>query len=260
MAFQTIKYEKEDRVVTITLNRPEKLNAINSDCLKELNEACDTIESDQKAWVVILTGGERNFSVGGDISLISSLTSPQKQFDFSRQFQQLVQKVANLDRPVIAAVCGFALGGGCELALACDLRIASETARFGLPEINLGSHPAGGGTQMLPRLIGKTKAKEILFTGLPVDAQEAYRIGMVNKVVANNMVINEAKAVAMIIAEKPRLSMSAIKRLINKGTSMEMEAALLYEAESLKSLSSTEDFKEGTTSFMQKRKPNFQGM
>ena len=259
MTFQTIKYDKDAKIAIVTLNRPDKLNAMNLQCVEELRQVLDAIEQDEEVWVAIVTGGDTVFSAGADISVISSLSSPTEHYRFSRRFQQLFQRVEDLEKPVIAAVCGLALGGGCELVLACDLRIVSETARFGFPEINIGGFPAAGGTQKLPRLIGAPKAKELLFTGAQIDGREAYRIGLVNRVVPGDQVMKEARTLAEAISSKPKLSISKMKRLVNVGINMDLESALMYESECLSSLSSTEDFKEGARAFLEKRKPNFVG-
>jgi enoyl-CoA hydratase len=207
----------------------------------------------------VLTGGEEIFCAGADISEIEGTASAEAAYQHAREFQILFEQLEALPQPVIAAVSGYALGGGCELALACDFRIASETARFGLPEIKIGAFPGGGGTQRLPRLIGITKAKEMILLGDPINAQEALSAGVVTKVVAKEKLLSEAQQLAAKLAALPRLALQASKMLINKSQEMDLTSGLEMEARTFGGIAHTHDLAEGTKAFMEKRKPNFTG-
>ncbi len=255
--FQNLIFDKEGAVAIIQINRPRKKNSLNSELRREMETALKEIESDNSLKGVIVTGGEEIFCAGADISEIQEATSSEQTYKHSREFQLLFDQIESLRQPVIAAVSGYALGGGCELALSCDFRIASESARFGLPEIKIGAFPAGGGTQRLPRLIGVAKAKEMIFTGDPITADEAFSLGLVMKVVPKDKLMEEAKFFAFKLAALPRLAMENSKRLINRGMEMDLTSALELEARCLGTLATTHDLHEGTLAFLEKRKPNF---
>jgi enoyl-CoA hydratase len=257
MEFETLIYKKENGVGTITLNRPQQRNALNEVVAKELEVLVKEIATDESVRVVILTGGKDFFAAGADIKMVSTLSSSFKAYDFSQL--GTFSLLAKLEKPVIAAISGFALGGGLELVLACDIRIASETAVFGQPEINLGIIPGAGGTQRLPRIVGLTKAKEMLFTGDPIDAKEAYRIGLVNKVVPVESLMEEALKLAQKIASKPAMAVKATKMALNTGMNLDLESALKFESQTFGMLFSTHDQKEGVSAFIEKRKPVFKG-
>ncbi len=257
MSYETLIYEKRAGVGTITLNRPEQKNAINDVMMQELSLLIGQVALDDEVKVVVVTGGMDFFAAGADIKLVRTIQSSFKAYDFSRRSP--IGDLEMLEKPAIAAISGFALGGGMELALACDLRIASETAVFGQPEINLGIMPGSGGTQRLPRLIGLTKAKELLFTGDTIDAQEAYRIGLVNKVVPAERLMDETIKMASRIASKPAMAIKATKIAVNGGVNMDLDSALRFESQAFGLLFSTEDQKEGVAAFVEKRQPNFKG-
>lgn len=260
MEFKTIICETDGGIAVITLHRPQNLNALNNELSQELNLVFDEIAEDAQISAVIIRGSEKAFAAGADIKEIGKISSPILAHRFVTQIHLLFNKLEQLPVPVIAAVSGLALGGGCELALACDIRIASENARFGLPEIKIGVIPGGGGTQRLPRLIGVGRAKELLYTGEPIDAKEAYRIGLVNKVVPAESLMDTAQKMASKFLEQPGLALKMTKMVINDGINMDLRSALAHEARCFEWLFSTQDQKEGMMAFMEKRKPEFKGM
>jgi len=256
MEYTTILYEKSEGIGTITLNRPKSMNALNSTLLVELSRVFNEISKDDEVRVVIVTGSEKFFAAGADITEIANIGTPADAYDFLKT-ADVFRKLEDFDKPIIALIRGLALGGGCELAMACDLRIAAENAVFGQPEIRIGVIPGGGGTQRLPRLIGVTKAKELLYTGDSIDAQEAYRVGLVNKVVPNESAVDETRKMALKIARQPGIALRATKLAVDGGMSMDMKSALAYEARCFEILFSTDDQKEGMKAFVEKRKPEF---
>jgi len=255
--YKTILYEKKEGIGTITLNRPKSMNALNSTVFKELGQVLSEIEGDDEVKVVLVTGSEKFFASGADISEVGGISTPVDAHDFIKAAQATINRIEDLEEPVIAAISGLALGGGCELALACDLRIAAENAKFGQPEIKIGVIPGGGGTQRLPRVVGVTKAKELLYTGDFIDAQEAYRIGLVNKVVPVASLMEEARNMALKIARQPGMALKVTKLAVNGGLNMDIKSAMAYEARCFEILFSTEDQKEGMKAFVEKRKPVF---
>lgn len=257
MNFNTMSYEKEDRIAVITLNRPMSMNAINSEFVDELDRILNEIAEDDEIGAVIITGSEKVFAAGADIKEVSSISTPVDAHSFVSRVQSVFNKIEKSEKPFIAAVSGLALGGGCELALACDIRIAAENAMFGQPEIKIGVIPGGGGTQRLPRLIGLGRAKELLYTGDPIDAQEAYRVGLTNKVVPVESLMDEAKKMAGKFVKQPRFALRITKMVVNEGINMDLKSALAHEARCLELLFSTEDQKEGMKAFVEKRKPVF---
>lgn len=259
-SFETIIYEEKEEIAIITLNRPERLNALSLKLLEELNGVVDEIESRDDLKVVVITGGRKVFCAGADINLFSGLTTVEEAYRFIEWIKYSLGSLSRLCKPTIAAICGYALGGGLELCMYCDIRIASEKARLGLPEINLGAFPGAGGTQTLPRLIGSSRAKEMLFGGDPIDAQEAFRIGLVNKVVPKETVLEEAMKVARRWAKKPAYAVRTIKRLVDNGLQMDLVHALKHESSSFLGIWASHDFKEGTNAFLEKRKADFKGV
>jgi enoyl-CoA hydratase len=256
MGYKTIHYDKADGIGTITINRPKAYNAINFEMLRELNQLFSDIEKDGEVKVIIIAGSEKYFAAGADLTEVSNIASPVEAYEFIRLLDVL-HRMERMDKPIIAAISGFALGGGCELSMCCDIRIAAENATFGQPEIKIGLIPGAGGTQRLPRLIGMSKAKELLYTGDSIDANEAYRLGLVSKVVPVEALMDEARALAAKIARQPGVALRATKRAVNEGIDLDMKAAIAYEARCFEILFSTEDQKEGTRAFVEKRKPVF---
>ncbi|XWE63948.1 short-chain-enoyl-CoA hydratase [Sporomusa sphaeroides] len=241
----------------ITLNRPKALNALNSELLTELNGLLDEIAQDDSVKVVIITGsGDKAFVAGADIAEMQNI-SPLEGRAFGKFGQAIFNKLENIPQPVIAAVNGFALGGGCELAMACDIRIASDKAKFGQPEVGLGIVPGFGGTQRLPRLIGKGRAKELLYTADMINAEEAYRIGLVNRIVAADELLSTAKELAEKIMARAQAAVRLCKAAVNTGMDTDLESGIAYEAEVFGLCFATADQKEGMSAFIGKRKPNF---
>jgi len=255
--YKTITFNKSEGIATITLNRPKSLNALNSQLLRELGHVILNIESDDEIKVAIITGNGKSFAAGADITEIEEITTPLDAHQFLKLVQDVHNKVEDMEKPVIAAVNGLALGGGCELALACDIRLAADTAVFGLPEIKIGVLPGGGGTQRLSRLVGVGRAKELIYIGDPIDAQEAYRIGLVNKVFPAASLMEEEKKMALKLIQRPGAALKLAKLSINGGMNMALKPALTYEVRCQEILFSTEDQKEGMRAFIEKRKPVF---
>jgi len=253
--FETLLLEKGDGIATITLNRPKSMNALNSQLLGELDQIVTDIELDDAISAVLITGSEKFFAAGADIIEINTVSDPLSARRFLKPIQDTITKVEDMGKPVIAVVCGFALGGGCELALACDIRVAADNAMFALPEIKIGVIPGGGGTQRLPRIVGAGRAKEMMYAGEMIDAQEAYRIGLVNKVYPLASVMVEATKLAAKITQQPRAGVAALKQCVNQGMNMDLKDGIAYEARSFEILFSTEDQKEGIKAFVEKRKP-----
>ena len=251
--------EISERILTVTINRPDKLNALNAEVMDALSGAFDSARSDDAVGGVILTGaGEKAFVAGADITIFRTFT-PAGARAFARKGQALFDRIENLGKPVVAAVNGFALGGGCELALACTLRVASKTAKLGQPEVNLGVMPGYGGSQRLPRLVGKGRALEILLTGDPVTAEEAFRIGLVNRVVEPGELAGAARAVLSKILSRAPLAVGYVLDAVNHGLDMPFAAAEDYEATLFGLCVSTEDMKEGVGAFLEKRPAKFTG-
>lgn len=253
------QYEKDGGVATITINRPEALNALNEETILEILARLEDAKNDESVRVILLKGaGDRAFSAGADLKMMKDV-SPIKAVELSRLGQHLCNFIETLPKPVIAAINGYALGGGIELAMACDIRIASENAQIGQPEINVGLIPGWGGTQRLPRYVGKGKAKEIIFTGNRIDAKTAERLGLMNAVVPQDQLMSKARKLASELVGKPPVAIKLSKALINNSTDMHPQAGLWQEAEAFGIVSSTEDFNEGVTAFLEKRKPQFKG-
>jgi enoyl-CoA hydratase/carnithine racemase len=260
MSYDTVVYKKEKGLGIVMLNRPESLNALSFKMKEELSAVFDEIEKDEDVKVVILTGGKKVFCAGADIKERASKQVSQPEAYFNQmKTHRLFCKIEDFEKPVIAVVSGVAVGGGCELTLVCDFRIASETSRFGFPEVKLGMIPAAGGTQRLPRIIGVTKAKELLYTGDFIDVEEAYRVGLVNKVVSVDELMAEAKVLALRLIKNPSLSVKFAKRAVNVGMQLNLTSALDYEAHCAALLVVSEDYLEGFKAFVEKRKPMFKG-
>ncbi len=258
-AYETIKIEREDSVLWIILNRPHRLNAFNDVLMEELADALDTAEKDPSVKCVVITGeGDRSFSAGADVTMFPKAT-PVKAEEFSRLGQKVFGKIEEMSKPVIAAINGFALGGGLELALACDFRIAAEHAELGSPEINLGLIPGWGGTQRLVRIVGLAKAKEMIMLGTRLKAEEALKIGLVHKVVHYEKLRDEVRELAKKLSEGPPIAMKYAKFALNFGTQVPLDAGLRLESGFMGLTFSTEDLKEGVEAFMSRRKAEFKG-
>ena len=256
----TLLFELSDGIARITINRPDKLNALNATVLSELGDAITRVETDDAVRGVILTGaGSKAFVAGADITELAK-QNPIEGKARSLLGQQVFRRLERCGKPVIAAVNGFALGGGCELAMACHIRIASEQARFGQPEVKLGIGPGYGGTARLPRLVGRGRALELLLTGAMIDAAEAYRIGLVNRVVPADKLMEEAQTMLRGILENGPLAIQACLEAVDAGMETSLDQALLLEANHFGLLSSTADMQEGTAAFVEKRKPAFKGV
>ena len=256
---ENLIYRQEAAIATIQLHRPEKKNALNFKLRQELTELLNKLAVDKSIRVVILTGGEEFFCAGADITEIKESTSAEAAYERAREYQVLFGLVEALPQPVIGAVSGFAFGGGCELVLVCDFLIVSETAKLGLTEVRIGAIPGGGGTQRLPRLIGAAKAKEMILTGDPINAEQALAVGLAMKVTPKGMLLEEATRFALRLADSPRLALQAAKMLINRGPETDLTSALELEARCAGALGATHDFQEGTRAFLEKRKPIFTG-
>ena len=259
MQYEYILYEEKGKIAYVTMNRPEALNALNAKTIDELSDVFSQIRDNDAVEVVIITGsGTKSFVAGGDIKELGQENSVDGK-ERSITAQEMRNRIEWLGKPVIAAVNGFAFGGGCELALACHIRIASENAKFGQPEVNLGLMAFGGGTQRLPRLIGKGRALELLLTGDIIDAAEAYRIGLVNKVVPSESLLATAEELARKILSKGPVAVRLTLESVLAGTDMDMREAIAADANRMALIWATEDVREGTRAFTEKRKPQFQG-
>lgn len=257
MIYENILVEIDNKVAIITINRPEVRNALNNETVAEIRECLKNIKTDTEIMTVIFTGaGEKAFIAGADISALQHRTFLD---GLVADMQLLYTELENFDKPTIAAVNGFALGGGCELAMACDIRIASESARFGLPELNLAILPGAGGTQRMTRLVGKGKAKELIFTGDIIRAEEAEKIGLVNKVVPADQLMTAAKEMAAKIIAKGPLALKLSKIAINASSETDIQTGLLIEKLAQSILYTTEDKLEGTSAFLEKREAHFTG-
>lgn len=260
MEFKNLIYTKDAWIAKIAINRPEVRNALNLATRRELREVLRDIESDDGVRVAIITGaGDKAFIGGADVSELRQLNPVGAEAYASTLGAQLYADIENLRVPVIAMINGFCLGGGCELAMCCDIRVASETAKLGQPEINLGIFPGGGGTQRLPRLVGWGKAKELMYSGRLVDAAEAERIGLVDRVVSPDKLEPTVKELADAIASKSPVIMKLLKKSINKGMYSDMAAGLSYEKANWSLCFGTADSMEGLSAFLEKRKAEFKG-
>lgn len=258
MALETITLNVADRVATLTVNRPDKLNALNKRVVAELGEAIDSLRADRDVGGVIVTGAGRAFVAGADISELEEVAG-QSAEALAKVGQSVFDRFESSPKPIIAAVNGFALGGGCELAMACHVRIASENAKFGQPEVKLGLIPGYGGTQRLPRLVGRGRALQLLLTGEIVDAHEAMRIGLVNRVVPANELVSTATTMMRAMLANAPLALGACIDAVNQGIDATLDTALALEASAFGRLASTEDKREGTRAFLEKRAATFTG-
>ena len=259
MTFENILYEKKGAVAYVTLNRPKVLNALNQRTLSELRAAFEDAKRDPMVLGVILTGaGDKAFIAGADISEIAGVSAIEAA-EFTRNGQDVVGAIENLGKPVIAAVNGFALGGGCEAAMACTIRLATESAKFGQPEVKLGIIPGYGGTQRLPRLVGKGLALQLILSGGMISAQEAFRIGLVNEVVPAAELITRAEAILKQINSNAPLAVKYSIEAVNKGLDTSQVEGMVIESSLFALCAATEDKREGTSAFLEKRDPRFQG-
>lgn len=259
MDYKNLLVDVSDRIATITINRPKSLNALNRATMQELSDTLEKIAGGEDIGVVLLTGaGEKAFVAGADVSEMREF-SPLEVLEFSRFGNGVLGNIERLPQPVIGVINGFALGGGCELAMACDILVASDNAKFAQPEVNLGIIPGWGGTQRLPRLVGRNIAKEIVLTGEMISAQRAYEIGLVNRVVPREDLMETAREIARKILEKGPVAVRTAKSVMNRGIDLDLESACALEANAFAVMFSTGDGAEGMTAFLEKRKPAFTG-
>lgn len=259
MNYENILYEKKNSIAYVTVNRPKVLNALNMATMDELRAAFHDIKNDAGVRVVILTGsGEKAFIAGADINELAAHNAVSGK-EYTHRGQSVLNLIENLGKPVICCINGFALGGGCEIAMACTMRLASDNAKIGQPEVKLGIIPGYGGTQRLPRLVGKGRAMQLVLTGEMINAQEAYRIGLVNEVTSPTELIPRAEAIAQKIIANAPLAVQYSLEAINKGLEMTLPEALYLEAVLFSVACSSEDKKEGTTAFLEKRPAQFKG-
>jgi len=259
MTYANLVYELRDGIAQVTINRPDKLNALNDAVIGELDQVATLVTTDPAVRGVILTGaGPKAFAAGADIGELAGC-DPTAAEALSRRGSGVFRRLEECPKPVLAAVNGFALGGGCELAMACHLRIASENARFGQPEVKLGIIPGYGGTVRLARLVGRGRALEILLSGAPIDAQEAWRIGLVNRVVPADRLLPEAEQLLRGVLENGPLALAGCLRAVDRQEGRPLDEALALESRQFGELAATHDFREGTAAFLGKRKPGFEG-
>jgi len=258
MPYQHLSASVQDRIATLTVNRPDKLNALNVALIGELGAAIDEMQTRDEVAGIILTGAGRAFVAGADIAELSGISALEGK-RLARRGQEIFRRFELSPKPTVAAVNGFALGGGCELAMACQIRIASEAAKFGQPEVKLGLIPGYGGTQRLPRLVGRGRAIQLLLTGEMIDAQEAFRIGLVNRVVAPEQLLPAATAMIQQMLMNAPLGIAACIDVLDRGLEMPLDDALVLEATQFGVLAATSDTAEGTKAFLEKRPPRFSG-
>lgn len=256
MKLKNFLFEKEGKVGILKINNPKALNTLNSEILKELDSAIDIIQADDEIYVLIITGEGRAFVAGADISEMKDLNSIEGR-SFGKLGSDIFRKIEIMDKPVIAAVNGFALGGGCELAMCCDIILAGENAKFGLPEVTLGISPGFGATQRLPKLVGIAKAKELIYTGNIIKSDEATKIGLANRVYPQEELMDEALKMANKIASASQTAIKYSKRAIDISVDTNIDIGTSFENDAFGLCFSTEDQKEGMTAFIEKRKPEF---
>lgn len=259
MAYENILFEVKDGVGILTFNRPKALNALNPQTLEEVASVVDLVRKDDNIHVLVLTGaGDKAFVAGADISEFPKM-NPLQARCFSEKGQEVFFKLEQLPKPVLACVNGFALGGGCEIAMSCDFIYASDKAKFGQPEVNLGVTPGFGGTQRLPRLIGRAKAKELCMTGEMIDAQQAKDLGLVAKVFPADQLMDETMKVAKMLATRGQGVLRSVKQLVDRGMDVDLKTGCALEAEAWGICFASQDMKEGVSAFLEKRKPEFKG-
>jgi len=259
MEFENTLYEKDAGIATITINRPKALNALNKQAVQEISARLDEAEEDETVKVIVITGaGDKGFCVGLDLKSVKGISAVDGM-NLSLRGQKLTKKIEELRKPVIAAINGYALGGGLEMAMSCDLRIASDNARMGQTELNVGLIPGWGGTQRLPRLVGRAMAKELIFTAKMIDANTAKQLGLLNEVVPSDELKSAVKKFAAELLTKPPVGLQLAKQLINSSIETDLTKGLVQEAQAFGVLASTEDFDEGVAAFIEKRKPKFKG-
>lgn len=256
MEFSNILFKKDENIGILSINRPKALNALNSNVLDELEKAIDMVEKDEDVHILIITGEGRAFVAGADIAEMKDMDMLESR-QFANKGLRVFRKIELMEKPVIAAVNGFALGGGCELSMCCDIRIASEKAKFGQPEVGLGIIPGFAGTQRLARIVGVGRAKELIFTADMIDANEAYRIGLINKLVSSESLMDEAVAMAKKIASKGQIAVRYAKTSINRGIETDIETGMVIERDLFGLCFATEDQKEGMEAFLEKRTPRY---
>jgi len=260
MEWKNIAFEQGDGWAQITVQRPEVLNALNRETLAELEQAVERVEADEKIRALIITGaGDKAFVAGADIGELSRIPSAAEGERLAVRGQELFSRIEEMSKPVIMAINGYALGGGCELAMSGDILIASEKARFGQPEVNLGVIPGYGGTQRLTRLVGKTTAKYLCLTGEMISAEEALQLGLVQKVVPHDQLLKEARKLAKLLAQKAPIAMKYIKKAVNQGAETDLKSGLRLEAAYFGLSFDTQDRREGMKAFLEKRTPQFRG-
>ncbi|WP_342366631.1 enoyl-CoA hydratase-related protein [Clostridium aminobutyricum] len=257
MMYENLKFEVKENIAYITINRPKAMNALNVEVLNELYEAFTEVEKNGEIRAAIVTGEGKAFVAGADIAQMHAI-DPIGGRTMIATGHKVMNYIEAIEKPVIAAINGFALGGGCELAMACDIRVASEKAKFGQPEVNLGIIPGFGGTQRLPRLVGKSMAKYLIMTADMINAEEAYRIGLVEKVVPAEELIDAAEKIAKTILAKAPIAIAITKTTINNGYNMDMRAGSALEVEAFTASFASQDKTEGMSAFLEKRTPNFQ--
>jgi len=255
---KTVLYWKDDGIATVQINRPEVLNAINEDVLIDLSLVLDDVASDPQVKVLVVQGDGNAFAAGADIKNFVSY-GPQDAHNYIYQVQVTMNKIMALGKPTLASIAGYALGGGCEMALACDIRIAADNAFFGLPEINLGIVPGGSGTQRLTRMVGEGKAKELIFLGEVFNAQQAFQLGLVNFLVSAEELKEQTLKIAKKLSKKPPLAIRTAKELIHLSYDVDIYTGLMMEKEKFAFLFSSDDQKEGMTAFLEGRKAVFKG-
>ncbi|MDD3365046.1 MAG: short-chain-enoyl-CoA hydratase [Syntrophomonas sp.] len=258
MAYENVLLEREDRVAILTINRPKALNALNNDTLLDIKSAVLEVKEDSGIDILIITGADKAFVAGADISFMQPLSAIEGRA-FGALGQEVFRMIEAMEKPVIAAVNGFALGGGCELAMCCDFRIASTKAKFGQPEVGLGITPGFGGTQRLPRLVGTGMAKQMLYTADIIDATEALRVGLVNNVVEPEELMDFVKKIANRISKKAQVAVRLSKAAANEGMQTDIDRGMTIEADVFGLCFATADQKEGMSAFIEKRKPGFIG-